>query len=373
MTSTDIFGGHNQEVDPVKAASALGDILAFFHGEATGNPISQGIGAQEVATNTTTTSTPVGEGQATGDHASPVPEGTGISQGYGVNGHPGIDFAVPLDTQLLAAASGTVTHASNDDPGGYGEWIEITTPDGIAIRYGHLHGMSVKVGDAVRAGQIIGTSGGEQGGALSGNSEGPHLHFEVRANGHSIDPTPFLAGGYQIIGGTGTTTVSTPDPKSLAAVQLQNVVNVLGGKPAQSIDGATTTSTTTATTGTGTPVVAGDMDSYFSAVLTRLGLPVTDANLRFMRAWQKAEGGDGTNPFNTTQDAPGATNFNSVGVKRYPDAQTGVDATVKTLSNGLYTNILDALRNGNDPMAAATALANSPWGTGALVQKILGG
>jgi hypothetical protein len=115
------------------------------------------------------------------------------------------------------------------------------------------------------------------------------------------------------------------------------------------------------------------MDGYYSAVLKMVGAPTTPANLAFMKAWQQAEGGDATNPFNTTQDAPGATNFNSVGVKRYPNATVGASATAKTLLNGRYANIIAALKAGADPMSAARALAASPWGTGALVMKVLGG
>jgi hypothetical protein len=115
------------------------------------------------------------------------------------------------------------------------------------------------------------------------------------------------------------------------------------------------------------------MDGYFDQVLKRIGAPTTGQNLAFMRAWQRAEGGDATNPFNTTQEAPGATNFNSVGVKRYADQKSGIDATVKTLLNGRYANIIRAMQQGNDPLSTARALAASPWGTGDLVIKILGG
>jgi hypothetical protein len=384
VTVTDPFNHPDmgQKVDAKSAAEALGDIFRLLGtpggGQGSSDPFSAAQTTQPTQQSTTQTAAPpAGQPTGTGDHASPVPEGTGVSQGFGVSndhesGHPGIDFAVPLDTQLLAAASGTVTVASNADPGGYGLYVEIQTPDGFTLRYGHLHNANVKVGDQVHAGQVIGQSGGEANGPNSGNSTGAHLHFEVRKDGQAIDPTPFLAGGYTIVGGPASSPEpATADPKALAAVALKNVIAGLTGKPMQQ-DPTAQTQDPTQQQGT-SDLKPGDMDSYFKAVLQRLGLPVTDANLKFMRAWQKAEGGDETNPFNTTQDAPGASNFNSVGVKRYPDMATGVNATVQTLSNGLYENILAALRAGNDPLAVANALANSPWGTGPLVRQILGG
>src|SRR4029077_19033537 len=78
------------------------------------------------------------------------------------------------------------------------------------------------------------------------------------------------------------------------------------------------------------------------------------------------------NPFNTTQSAPGASSYNSVGVRNYQTPDQGVMATVQTLQNGRYGNIIQAMKAGKDPIAMAKALAASPWGTGALVLKVLG-
>jgi hypothetical protein len=118
-------------------------------------------------------------------------------------------------------------------------------------------------------------------------------------------------------------------------------------------------------------------DAMYSQILSGIGAPVTPANLQFMQAWHQAEYGNTPdnryNPFNTTQGAPGAFDMNSVGVKGYTDEQSGVSATVQTLQNGYYQGILDALQQGTDPMAAAYAVANSPWGTGGGVINVLGG
>jgi cell wall-associated NlpC family hydrolase len=112
-------------------------------------------------------------------------------------------------------------------------------------------------------------------------------------------------------------------------------------------------------------------------ILVGVGVKPTAENLRFFDAWARAEGGTATNnPFNTTQKMPGSTFYNQlgggIGVQNYQTPQVGIDATVNTLTNGRYGNIIGALRKGDSAMRAAQALANSPWGTGALTMKVLG-
>jgi hypothetical protein len=107
--------------------------------------------------------------------------------------------------------------------------------------------------------------------------------------------------------------------------------------------------------------------------LTRLGMPVTAENMRLMKAWQQAEGTAARfNPLATTQSGfTGETQFNSVGVKNYTSYEDGLNANVKVITNGLYKNILAALQAGNSAETTAQAITNSPWGTGALVSRIL--
>ncbi len=105
-----------------------------------------------------------------------------------------------------------------------------------------------------------------------------------------------------------------------------------------------------------------------------VNVKLTPAVDQFLDNWARAEGGGATNnPFNTTWDAPGATPYNSVGVRNYLSPQQGIHATVQTLTNGKYGNILQAMTHGQSAMAMAQALAASPWGTGGLVVKMLGG
>ena len=109
--------------------------------------------------------------------------------------------------------------------------------------------------------------------------------------------------------------------------------------------------------------------TWAQALLVAMRLPVTADNIAAITAWEMAEGGHWYNtayynPLNTTQDMPGATVFNSVGVKAYTSWKEGLEATVKTLKNGYYGGIIDALKRGNDSAAVAQAVGASPWGTG---------
>ncbi len=83
-----------------------------------------------------------------------------------------------------AADSGKVVHASS--AGAYGNMIEIAHGDGTRTRYAHLSAIGVKKGERVERGQRIGALGN------TGNSSGPHLHFEVLVDGDQVNPQRFL-------------------------------------------------------------------------------------------------------------------------------------------------------------------------------------
>lgn len=113
---------------------------------------------------------------------------------------------------------------------------------------------------------------------------------------------------------------------------------------------------------------------FYQELLKKVDAPVTDENLKFMYAWRQSEGKAGKfNPFNTTQKMPGATNFNSVGVKNYTSKQDGLEATVKTLKNGRYNCILDGLKNDIGAKKISTKCLSDlkTWGTGDLVAKVV--
>jgi len=123
------------------------------------------------------------------------------------------------------------------------------------------------------------------------------------------------------------------------------------------------------------PVRAGRADDpFYRALLRGIGAAPTPAVLQFLYAWRQAEGGTARyNPFNTTPRMTGSSAYNRVGVQNYPDPQTGVNATVKTILNGRYANLVAALRAGTSSRAMAQALAASPWGTGDLARRVLAG
>jgi murein DD-endopeptidase MepM/ murein hydrolase activator NlpD len=98
--------------------------------------------------------------------------------------HQGLDIAAPSGTTVTAAAGGTVIMAQWY--GGYGNYILIDHGGGYSTGYGHLSAIYVANGQTVQRGQAIGAVGS------TGNSTGPHLHFEVRINGKAVDPAPRL-------------------------------------------------------------------------------------------------------------------------------------------------------------------------------------
>ena len=101
--------------------------------------------------------------------------------------HPGVDLRAPRGTPVRSTGAGTVTHAGPD--AGYGNMVEIDHGDGVSSRYGHLSQVLVHVGETVATGDVIGRSGS------TGRSTGPHLHYEVRLDGHPVDPERFLNSG----------------------------------------------------------------------------------------------------------------------------------------------------------------------------------
>lgn len=98
--------------------------------------------------------------------------------------HQGIDVAAGTGTPIAAAAAGTVIVAGWN--GGYGNLVVVDHGNGISTAYAHQSAMSVSVGQSVGQGTILGAVGS------TGNSTGPHLHFEVRINGAATDPLPYL-------------------------------------------------------------------------------------------------------------------------------------------------------------------------------------
>lgn len=120
---------------------------------------------------------------------SPFNQQRGVRRDGTIIYHKGIDYPVSVGTNIVLVKPGVVTVASMDaDPDGYGAAIYIKHNDGVYTRYGHLSKINVSVGDELKTGDIIGKTGGAKGATGSGNSQGPHLHFEYRPSDSPQDP-----------------------------------------------------------------------------------------------------------------------------------------------------------------------------------------
>jgi murein DD-endopeptidase MepM/ murein hydrolase activator NlpD len=115
------------------------------------------------------------------------PIAAAVGDRYGPRGagwHPGLDFPAPAGTPVAAAAGGRVTRAGWND--GYGLTVVVYHGRGVRTRYAHLSSIAVGRGARVRAGWLVGRVG------TTGNSTGPHLHFEITVRGGAVDPAPAL-------------------------------------------------------------------------------------------------------------------------------------------------------------------------------------
>ncbi|MEJ6951819.1 peptidoglycan DD-metalloendopeptidase family protein [Natronospora cellulosivora (SeqCode)] len=114
-------------------------------------------------------------------------EGGRISSPFGPRWgrmHSGIDYAIPTGTQVRASRAGTVIYSAWAT--GYGETIVIEHQKGVRTLYAHNSRLLVRGGQEVERGQVIALSGN------TGNSTGPHLHFEIQINGKAVDPMNYL-------------------------------------------------------------------------------------------------------------------------------------------------------------------------------------
>ena len=133
---------------------------------------------------------------------NPVVAGAVLTQGFGCTSlglepvdagcpgghfHGGFDLAAPLGTPVRAAAAGRAM--ALEDPGGFGTFVVIRQDAHLSTLYGHLLLTEVHDGEHVSAGQVVGEVGS------TGNSTGPHLHFEVDRDGVPTDPSPYLTQG----------------------------------------------------------------------------------------------------------------------------------------------------------------------------------
>ena len=97
---------------------------------------------------------------------------------FGKTAHYGLDFAAPLGTQIPAQYPGRVSYARSSGTG-YGNLVAVEVANGVRTLYGHMHSIAVSAGQSVRKGSLLGLVGS------TGNSTGPHVHYELRTGGSS--------------------------------------------------------------------------------------------------------------------------------------------------------------------------------------------
>lgn len=98
--------------------------------------------------------------------------------------HTGLDIACTTGTDIKVISSGTVTFAAYQ--GSYGNLVKVDHGNGVETWYGHCSKIYAKVGDIVNAGDVIAAVGS------TGNSTGPHLHFEIRIDGNTVNPQNYV-------------------------------------------------------------------------------------------------------------------------------------------------------------------------------------
>lgn len=124
----------------------------------------------------------------------PLKKAAKISSYFGLRTHPilrrirshkGIDFVASIGTPVYATAGGVVSRVNASSRGGYGRQVLVQHGLGFSSRYAHLSQVSIKSGEHVAKGTLLGLTGN------SGRSTGPHLHYEVLYRGKALDPINF--------------------------------------------------------------------------------------------------------------------------------------------------------------------------------------
>ena len=171
-------------------------VLGFQAASRLARPAALTLGGLVVLVLSIATAAPPGTAAASG--RAPL-AGAAITQGFGCTSvalepfdpdcpnrhfHSGVDLAAPLGTPVYAVTAGVATVLTSS--GGYGIHVLVDAGGGVVVLYGHLAAAAVRSGATLAQSSLLGWVGS------TGNSTGPHLHFEVRRNGVPIDPSPWL-------------------------------------------------------------------------------------------------------------------------------------------------------------------------------------
>jgi len=264
------------------------------------------------------------------------------------------------------------------------------------IFYTHLKNVKLKKGDTVKVGNQIGEVS-----EWVGHDKMTHVHIGLPRGKHLRD---LLKNSSVIFSGKGT--VETPDknvedkpvkkskPKSgldslgdflkylkTGKIPPSDTGDLLDEPEDESEDDQSTDSVVVDIANYKITEPSSQDKDFYNKVLTNLGAPVSKQNLLFFYAWRQAEGAKSTyNPFNTTQPKEGSTLWNCLnkkggkcvgGVRNYKTKQDGIDATVKTITNGNYKCIVDGLKSDKGASKIAECSDLKKWGTGGGVTRVL--
>jgi hypothetical protein len=177
-----------------------------------------------------------------------------------------------------------------------------------------------------------------------------------------IDIAYVAAGGVILFSGIKGATLTA----TVKGLLSGNLSSITPNEPIPVNNGSSSSATPTSS-----PVVGGDASQtqWIDSLLTALGAPTTGPNVNSIVNWMAHEEptsdwNHANNPMNTTENEPGATAINGVGVKQYSSLTEGLDATVTTLENGNYGDILLQLRAGNG-LTSGAEKGLSTWSGGA--------
>jgi murein DD-endopeptidase MepM/ murein hydrolase activator NlpD len=183
------MGGKMVDVAEGAALDSIDDAAAVSGGDDAFHAMFMGWKKQDA----------IGQGVIAVPSAKPINAAT-FTSGYGVRSdpfrhsaamHAGIDLAAPQGTAVYATADGIVDKAEWSN--GYGNLVEVAHGKGVQTRFGHLSRILVHSGQLVHRGDLIALVGS------TGRSTGPHLHYEVRIDGHAVNPVPFLQAGDYVV------------------------------------------------------------------------------------------------------------------------------------------------------------------------------
>ena len=178
------------DADAVQAEiDAQNEIIAQIQAEEARKKAEEEKRRQEAEENGTTPDTTPGDVYSGGAFVWPCPSSTRVTSDYGTrlsptqgasSNHKGLDIGASYGASIVAAADGTVSYAGYNN--GMGNYVMISHAGGKMTVYGHLTSLTVSSGQSVSRGQVIGYVGS------TGNSTGPHLHYECRLNGVRYNP-----------------------------------------------------------------------------------------------------------------------------------------------------------------------------------------